>query len=30
LDQLYSGLANLPAPAKLAELKKATGVRSLE
>ena len=30
LDALYSGLANLPAPAKLAELEKATGVRTIE
>ena len=30
LNQLYSGLANLPRPAKLADLEKATGVRSLE
>jgi len=30
LGALYSGYANLPAPAKLADLEKATGVRSLE
>jgi hypothetical protein len=30
LDQLYTGYANLPAPAKLADLEKATGVRSHE
>jgi hypothetical protein len=30
LRQLYSGLPNLPAPAKLADLENATGVRSRE
>jgi len=30
LGQLYSGIPNLPAPAKLADLEEATGVRSLE
>jgi hypothetical protein len=30
LDELYSGLANLPAPAKVAGLEQATRVRSLE
>jgi len=30
LTTLYSGIANLPAPAKLADLEHATGVRTLE